>query len=301
MASQKPRISLSKAQAQVGVGAELLALCQSVTEDGSLSNDEIAALRTWLEANRASDLPAIGFLVATLERILADGKVIKDETVERYKAIEKVLPPEARKEAQANRKTVEAEENAKAREEKEAQKQQKREEKERNRRIMSANFIVAGVHYEGRGTIIDEFVNEDDLVFLARDRNNRFSRNAIKIRLHNGFQIGFLPEVDAVDWAPYLDDGCPHLAYVTKILTGGRTSIPVVQAYLYGKEATVDGLVFPHDVPAKRAFKQRAVASNEVDFGVQTPARTQKTGCLGLTLLAMIPIVAGIVVALLPT
>lgn len=285
----------------------MLALCQSVTEDGSLSADEIVALRAWLQANRNSNLPAIGFLAGVVEQILADGRVTREETVELYKAIEKVLPPEARKEAQANRKTVEAEEKAEAREEKGAVKQLKREEKERNRRLMSANFMVAGVHYEGRGEIIDEFVTEGDLVFLARDRSNRFSRNAIEIRLHNGLQIGFLPEVEAVDWAPFLDDGCPHLAYVTKILTGGRVSIPVVQSYLYGKDATVEGLVFPHDVPAKRTLnyeKSRAGPSrkSEMDFGdAVTPSRAQKRGCLGLLLLAMTAIVAGIVIAILPT
>src|SRR5687767_7675509 len=107
MAANKPRISLTKSQIQAGLGAELLVLCQSVTEDGSLSKDEILALRTWLQTNRTASLPAIDFLATTLERIIADGKVTRDEREELYRAIEFVLPPEARKGATAQRKAAE--------------------------------------------------------------------------------------------------------------------------------------------------------------------------------------------------
>ena len=160
MAEKKPRLSLTKTQILAGVGAELLTLCQTVTEDGSLSNEEIAELHAWLEANRSSDLPAIGFLAATLDRILADGKVTAGECDQLYAAIEMVLPTEARRVAVAQRKAVEAEQKAQAREEKQAQKQQEREERENRRPLLSANFMVAGVHYEGRPDVIREHVEE---------------------------------------------------------------------------------------------------------------------------------------------
>jgi hypothetical protein len=82
MPPKKPRLSLTKAQLQSEVGAELLALCQTVTADGVLTKEETIELKAWLEEHRNNDLPAIEFLVATLERILEDGKVTTEERKE---------------------------------------------------------------------------------------------------------------------------------------------------------------------------------------------------------------------------
>jgi hypothetical protein len=255
----KPRVSLTKTQIQAGVGAELLALCQTVTEDGSLSKDEILALVAWLKANQSSDLPAVVFLKTTVERIIADGKVTLEERNELYRAIEVILPPEARKTAADRRKAIEAAEEARAwaareadRRQVQAEKQREREERERNRSIFSVNFMVAGVHYENRPQVIERHAWDEDRVFLARDLKNRYSRNAVEVRLSNGMQIGFVPEDDAVDVAPLLDMGCLHHAYMTKILTGGRVPIPVVQAYLYAMDATVPDAISQDQVPAKQ-------------------------------------------------
>jgi hypothetical protein len=290
MPPKKPRLSLTKAQLQTGLGAELLALCQAVTADGTLTNGQIAALRQWLEANRSCDLPAIGFLVTTLDRILADGKATAEERKELYAAIETVLPPEARRSAVAQRKAVEAEQKVQARQEREAQKQQERWERERQRPLDSVNFMVAGVHYESRPEVIREYVEEGDPVFLVRDPKNKFSRNAVEVRLRNGMQIGFVPEDDAPDVAPLLDQGYPHVAHVTKVLSGGRVPIPVVQAYLYRKDAKVEGLVFPEDAPPKRGHSAR-----------RAPARSAKGGCTGVLLLVAVPLalVVGLVARLL--
>ena len=51
--------------------------------------------------------------------------------------------------------------------------------------------------------------------------------------------------------APFLDTGLPHDAFITKVLTGGRSPIPVVQAYVYRADAAVAQLVYEKDVPAK--------------------------------------------------
>jgi hypothetical protein len=227
------RISLTKAQLQTAAGAELLALCQSVTEDGSLSKEEIIGIRDWLVRNRDVELPSVQFLFETLKSILADGKVTKEERTELYKAIETVLPPEARKQAKEQRKQVEA------------------VEWDRNRPVCSANFMVAGVFCEGRPETISRFLQAGDRVFLVRDRANRFSRNAIEVRLENGMQIGFAPEEDAIDLAPFLDQGHWHRAHCTKILTGGRCPIPVVQACLHRPNAKVEGIVPEEAVPAR--------------------------------------------------
>jgi hypothetical protein len=52
---RKPRLSLTKAQLESAPGAELLALCQSITSDGFLVKDKIVELTTGLRANRTSD------------------------------------------------------------------------------------------------------------------------------------------------------------------------------------------------------------------------------------------------------
>jgi hypothetical protein len=282
MTTKKPRISLTKTQIQAGVGAELLTLCQTFTSDGSLSTEEINELIQWLSSNRKSDLPAIEFLVKTVDQILADGKVTPEERKELYNAIEKVLPPEARKEATGKRKAVEAEQKAQIKQERETEKQREREERERQKRLFTMNFMVAGIHYEGRWEIVDEYVNEGDTVFLARDPLNKFSKNAIEIRLNSGMQIGFVPEDYAPEVAPLLDQGCPHIAFVTKILRGGRVPIPVVQAYVHRADANIDGLVFPKDLPAKRNNAAQLVASNG-----------DKAGCASVLILGLIPLSLG--------
>ena len=272
MAAKKPRISLTKAQITSSVGAELLVLCQSITEDGSLSKVEILALQTWLKTNRSSDLPAINFLATTLERIIADGIVTKEESSELYKAIETILPPEARREAKDQRKLLEAEEKAKD-----------REKLQQSRPLQSLNFMVAGVHYEGRPEVIEEHVNDGDTVFLAREPQNIYSRNAIEVRLRNGMVIGYVPEVYAVNVAPLIDQGCPHTAYITKILTGGRVPIPIVQAYLYRTDTTVKNPVFPADVPQKKFH-----------FVVKSSNNSKKSGCLSVALIATLLMTVGI-------
>lgn len=230
------RVSLTKTQLRSTLGAELLSLCQTVTADGRLSEQELQDLRVWLEDSREADLPAISFLRETVQRILADGAVTPGELQELYRAIETVLPPELRRQAKAARKAVESQERAK------------------NRPIASANFMVAGCRYEGRPEVIRRYAFAGDSVILQRDPHNPHSPNAIRVCLTNGRQIGFVPEDDARGLSPLLDRGARYKAFLTKILTGGRSPIPVVQAYLYDAEATVEGALAtspaPPDPPA---------------------------------------------------
>ena len=74
----------------------------------------------------------------------------------------------------------------------------------------------------------------------------------MEIRLQNGYQIGFVPEADAIEFAPLLDKGYLHEAFVTKILEGSRSQIPVVQAYLYRPESDIKDAVPQAAVPQKR-------------------------------------------------
>ena len=251
---KNPRLSLTKTQLQTAVAAELLNLCQSISEDGHLSDEEVLALKTWLEENRNADLPAIDFLTTTVQKIIADGIVTKEESRLLYKAIEIVLPPEVRKESVERRKEVEAKEKILARLERETQKQKEREEPELSYPLSSAYFMVAGVRFEGRPEVIRSYAKPDEQVFLVRDRQNKYSRNAIEVRLKNGMQIGYVPEDDAVYLAPYLDKESKHYGYITKILTGGRSPIPVVEAYIYKPETLVKGAVRESEVPGKQLF-----------------------------------------------
>ncbi len=53
-APRKPRRSLTKTQLQTPAGAELLSLCQSITEDGRIAEAETTDLRDWLTRSRDS-------------------------------------------------------------------------------------------------------------------------------------------------------------------------------------------------------------------------------------------------------
>jgi len=258
MSDQTParRLSLTKVQFRESVAVELLTLCQTITEDGSLSEAEVDALKDWLAENSSNDLPAIGFLSTSVERILADGKITPDECRNLHEAVEAILPPEVRKEAATHRKAVEREERDRKRAERQSTEELKREERQRARPLKIMNFMVAGVAHEGRPEVIREEVIVDDKVFLSRDRANEFSRNAVAILTRQGYHIGFAPEVEAVEMAPLLDQGCCHEAYVTKTINGRRGPIPVVQAYIFRPDANVEGAVFEAGVPAKRQMNR---------------------------------------------
>jgi hypothetical protein len=90
-----------------------------------------------------------------------------------------------------------------------------------------------------------------------------------------------VPEEIAVELAPLLDQGLPHTGVLTKVLTGGRTPIPVVQARLFRVDAAVADLVLEHEVPALTAVP-RPSASPPVLSPASPPARA---GCLPVVVL----------------
>ena len=227
------RVSLTKTQLRTELGAELLSLCQSVTADGKIAPEEVEGLRSWLADADAAELPAAAYLREVVERILADGQITPDEYKELHKAVESVLPLELRKQATAARQSVVDAERAAAKAAKEAE----REERRRNAPLASANFMVAGVRHDGRQAVIERHANPGDVVWLNRDRGNRFSKFAVAVNLANGKQIGFVPEDDAQELSPLLYQGARAEAVITKILGGGRSLIPVVQVYLYRADA----------------------------------------------------------------
>jgi hypothetical protein len=123
-----------------------------VTADGTVSDAEAGELRTWLAANRKSDLPAIDFLLTTLEQILADGIITQEERKALHKAVERVLPKELRATSRGRRESAEQFEKVRLREKKSTDRLRAIEERQRNRPVFAPNFMVACVVYEERPT-----------------------------------------------------------------------------------------------------------------------------------------------------
>lgn len=257
MGLKKPELSLTKAQIRSAIGAELLSLCQNITEDGRLQREEIKALRDWLRRNRQADLPAIGFLCETVENIIADKVVTIPEQTELYKAIVTVLPKEARKTAVDARKRTVSSKLTKTKSAKEKATSKDRDQKSAqtsatspNQPIWNSNFMVAGVHHVNRYKLIDSGLEVGE-VQLVRDRRSRYSANAIQVALKSGIVIGFVPETEAAVAAPLLDRGLRHSAYVVKIIRGSQIPIPIVEAAVYGLKASPNYIWSPNRARSK--------------------------------------------------
>ena len=274
------RVSITKLQRQTAVAVELITLCQTVTEDGSLSVDEVEALRQWLDENKGVDLPAHTFLTTTVETILADGKVTAEEQRDLYKAIETVLPPDLRASVRGKRAERETGAKEEARQHREEARRAAQEARIRNMPLDTWDFMVAGVRYEGRAAIVNNYATVGDIVHVVRDRTNKFSRHAVEVRLTNGMQIGFVPEEHAVEMAPHLDDGCRHDAYIKKILAGGRYPIPVIVAALYSAQAEIPRAVAEQDVPRQMPLPG-VTDPPSAPVPHTTGAAQTKSGCAG--------------------
>ncbi len=229
--------TLSKTQIGTALGAELLSLCQSVTADGRLAPEELEGLQQWLHDADTAEMPAVKYLRRSIERVLADGRITPEEYREVYRAVEAILPFEARKQALAARAEVDT-------------------------AIAIVTFMVAGVRQEGRPEVIERHARPNDVIVLARQREDCASDAAISVRLSNGSEIGFVPDDDARQLAPLLDDGCRYEARITEVLTTGRGPIPVVQARVFGSgEARTSAALQPSvargDRQASRGFGPR--------------------------------------------
>jgi len=226
-------VFLSKDQLRTELGAELLSLCQSVTADGRVAPEEIAGLKQWLGDAEAVDMLPAKYLRTVIDRVLADGKITADEYQEVYRAVEAVLPVEVRQQAVVARREALAAEKAAARADREAARRRTGEERTSSAPVLSANFMVARVRHAGRPAIIEQQASAGDPVALERDPDSRYGNSTITVKLANGEQIGLVPEDESQRLAPLLDQGCGYEARISRILTGGRSPIPVVQVDLF--------------------------------------------------------------------
>ncbi len=101
-------LALSNADLCTELGAELLSLCQSVTADGRMAPEELVALKQWLSDAESARMPAAKHLRGVIEKVLADGRITADECQQVLRAVESVMPFEARREAMAARLAAEA-------------------------------------------------------------------------------------------------------------------------------------------------------------------------------------------------
>lgn len=214
---------LSKAEVAEGIGAELFAICQDITADGALDDAETQSLLRWLAENEAAaaELPAVAFLVETTKRILADGRLTDSERREFQRAVEAVMPKEAREAASGARREVVA----------------------ARRPALRLDFMAAGTRYHadeaGRVSLGDELE-------LLREPTNPYDRNAVVVARLDGGQIGHVPREDAEAVAPLLDRGAMYQASCKKIL-GYNHAIPVVVASIFRPGVAVPGARFTRE------------------------------------------------------
>ena len=102
------RVTLTKSQLSTERGAELFKILSEITKDGMLTDREIEHLRSWLASSGAATLPSEKMLADLLGRILANGKVSREERRELQKEIERILPPSQRAEAREARERLHA-------------------------------------------------------------------------------------------------------------------------------------------------------------------------------------------------
>jgi hypothetical protein len=207
---------LSKAEIAEGIGAELFAICQDVTADGILTEAETKSLLEWLAANEgsAADVPAVTFLVETAKRILADGRITESERRELHRAVEAVMPKQAREAATVARR--------------EAASAQQPE--------LRLDFMTKGASYYRDAAL----VNPGDELELLRDPANPHDRNAIAVVRLGGDKVGHVPREDAALAAPMLDAGANYRATCKKVL-GYNHAIPVVVATIFRPGVAIEG------------------------------------------------------------
>jgi hypothetical protein len=91
---QEPRrrLSLTKRQIATEAGQDLLTVLTDIAGDGNLAPAELERLRSWLDAARDVEFPAVRQLRDLAEDILSDGVATDDECSEMLLLVERVLP-----------------------------------------------------------------------------------------------------------------------------------------------------------------------------------------------------------------
>jgi len=95
--SATQRLAISKNDMASEVGRKLVKVLSQVLADGEVTENEVLALRKWLEgASKLSNIPGINFLREEIESVLADGKIDELEAELLVNSILRVLPTSER-------------------------------------------------------------------------------------------------------------------------------------------------------------------------------------------------------------
>jgi hypothetical protein len=208
---------------------ELLAIYDPISENGRLQPTEVAALNAWVAAYATGALIPKEQIVATIQRVVSVGVITDSERVTLRSAIDRLLPADTREVVRGGRT------------------------KGPSRRapddvpIDSYRFIVAGSREGERAMHLSRYAFESDEVLLVREPKNARSRSAVIVRLLAGFEIGYVPELDARTMAAHLDENLPYMATIKRVVRGGRAPILVINADFFRGEARVDGTRRPRD------------------------------------------------------
>lgn len=244
------RLSLTAKQVETAAGGELLRLLEATCANGLLCDAAVSELHEWLLSNRTVGLPAVPFLLPIL-----DSFSLKHEAPDRHallSAIEKVLPLQIRERVHQDRALLARETHAAAKLAAQVEQGRQRQIREQRRPVTYFNFMVAGVSHDNKGDLVHRYLREDSRVYLARRLHHRHDKNAIAIRLENGFEIGYVPREEASRLAPFLDGGYLHRAICAKILDRGRVPIPVISGNFYNPGAHIEDAVGANQIPEVR-------------------------------------------------
>jgi hypothetical protein len=235
------QFALTKPQLATELGAELLSLCQSVTADGRLAPEEIAGLRQWLSDAEAAELQAARFLRGVIERVLADGRITAEEYKEVYRAVEAVLPFEARQQAHAAREQAESSDLSTRAQASAMPLPVARPAHTGSAPSIDLTFMVAGVRQDGRPALIEQHASTGLAVTIELAAASSRSDEAIAVKLPDGTQIGFVPAAEARQIVPLLRQDAHCSAHIVRIRSSGRSPIPVVQVRIFPPEIeTID-------------------------------------------------------------
>jgi hypothetical protein len=218
--------ALSPAQLATEIGAELLSLCQAATADGRLEPQEIAGLRQWLDDADAVHMPPARYLRIVIDRVLADGRITPEEYAEVYRAVESVLPFDARAAAHAAWDGAQADSFAPSAPEAKAAAPG-----------LDLSFMVAGVRAADRPALIAAAATVGTAVTLTPTRDPLHFGTVLAVMLHDGARIGHVPAAAAAQLIPLLEHGCDCQARITAIRSSGRSPVPTVRAQVMADAA----------------------------------------------------------------
>lgn len=230
------------------LAAELLALCQSGAAERELGPRERAALSVWLAHARGAAVPAWSYVRDLVEHIVTAGRATPADLQSLCRALEPVLPLELRPRRPAPLRVVHSSWSEEA--------DAAGGERLRNAVLASAHFTVVDCLAERHERAIARYARAGDPVLLLRDRSEGAPPHAIDVCAANGKPLGRVPDRPARQFAPLLDQGARYRAHLSRVERGACSPVLIVQAHLYGADATLGALP-----SGARRFDQRGSAA----------------------------------------